>query len=103
VLRHQSGTTTWYGHLSGFAKGLRKGVRVYQSETIGYVGATGLATGPHLHFEFRINDVHQNPLRVVIPAAPPLSAELKPAFEAQVEPVVQQLKLLRSTHLARLD
>lgn len=103
VLRHQSGYTTWYGHLSGFAKGLRKGMRVAQSETIGYVGATGLATGPHLHYEFRINDVHQNPLRVVIPAAPPLSAELKPAFEAQVEPVVQQLKLLRSTHLARLD
>jgi murein DD-endopeptidase MepM/ murein hydrolase activator NlpD len=103
VLRHQSGYTTWYGHLSGFAKGLRKGMRVFQSETIGYVGATGLATGPHLHYEFRINDVHQNPLRVVIPAAPPLSPELKPAFAAQVEPLAQQLKLLRSTHLARLD
>jgi murein DD-endopeptidase MepM/ murein hydrolase activator NlpD len=103
VLRHQSGYTTWYGHLSGFAKGLRKGIRVAQSETIGYVGSTGLATGPHLHYEFRINDVHQNPLRVVIPAAPPLSAELKPAFEVEVEPLVQQLKLLRSTHLARLD
>ena len=63
VLRHQSNYTTWYGHLSGFAKGLRKGMRVAQSETIGYVGATGLATGPHLHYEFRINDVHQNPLR----------------------------------------
>jgi murein DD-endopeptidase MepM/ murein hydrolase activator NlpD len=103
VLRHQSKYTTWYGHLSGFAKGLRKGMRVAQSETIGYVGATGLATGPHLHYEFRINNVHQNPLRMVMPPAPPISAELKPAFEAQVEPVVQQLKLLRSTHLARLD
>jgi murein DD-endopeptidase MepM/ murein hydrolase activator NlpD len=103
VLRHQSRYTTWYGHLSGFAKGLRKGMRVTQSETVGYVGATGLATGPHLHYEFRINDVHQNPLRVVMPPAPPISAELKPAFEAEVEPLVQQLKLLRSTHLARLD
>lgn len=103
VLRHQSGYTTWYGHLSALAKGVRKGSRVFQGETIGYVGATGLATGPHLHYEFRINNVHQNPLRVVIPAAPPLSPELKPAFEAQVEPAVQQLKLLRSTHLARLD
>jgi murein DD-endopeptidase MepM/ murein hydrolase activator NlpD len=103
VLRHQSKYTTWYGHLSGFAKGLRKGMRVAQSETIGYVGATGLATGPHLHYEFRINDVHQNPLRVVIPAAPPLSAELKSAFEAQVAPMVQQLKLLRATQLARMD
>jgi murein DD-endopeptidase MepM/ murein hydrolase activator NlpD len=103
VLRHQSRYTTWYGHLSGFAKGLHKGTRVAQSETVGYVGATGLATGPHLHYEFRINDVHQNPLRVVMPPAPPISAELKPAFEAEVEPLVQQLKLLRSTHLARLD
>ena len=103
VLRHQSGYTTWYGHLSGFTKGLHKGMRVAQSETIGYVGSTGLATGPHLHYEFRINDVHQNPLRVVIPAAPPLSAALKPAFEAEIESLVQQLKLLRSTHLARLD
>ncbi len=103
VLRHQSGYTTWYGHLSALAKGVRRGSRVHQGETIGYVGATGLATGPHLHYEFRINNVHQNPLRVVIPAAPPLSAELKPAFEAQIEPVLAQLKLLRSTHLARLD
>ena len=103
VLRHQSKHTTWYGHLSGFAKGLRKGMRVSQGETIGYVGATGLATGPHLHYEFRINDVHQNPLRIVMPPAPPISAELKPAFEAQIEPVMTQLKLLRSTHLARLD
>jgi murein DD-endopeptidase MepM/ murein hydrolase activator NlpD len=103
VLRHQSKYTTWYGHLSGFAKGLRKGVRVAQGETVGTVGATGLATGPHLHYEFHINGVHQNPLRVVMPAAPPISAELKPAFEADVAPVVQHLKLLRSTHLARLD
>jgi len=103
VLRHQSKYATWYGHLSGFAKGLRKGTRVAQGETVGTVGATGLATGPHLHYEFHINGVHQNPLRVVMPAAPPISAELKPAFEADVAPLVQHLKLLRSTHLARLD
>jgi murein DD-endopeptidase MepM/ murein hydrolase activator NlpD len=103
VLRHQSKYATWYGHLSGFAKGLRKGTRVAQGETVGTVGATGLATGPHLHYEFHINGVHQNPLRVVMPAAPPISAELKPAFEADVAHLVQHLKLLRSTHLARLD
>ena len=103
VLRHQSKYTTWYGHLSGFAKGLRKGMRVSQSEVIGTVGSTGLATGPHLHYEFRINDVHQNPLRVVMPAAPPISSEQKPVFEAEVAPLVQQLLLLRNTHLVRLD
>ena len=103
VLRHQSKYTTWYGHLSGFAKGLRKGMRIGQSEVIGFVGATGLATAPHLHYEFRINDVHQNPLRVVMPAAPPISPEQKPVFEAEVAPLLQQLQLLRNTHLVRLD
>ncbi len=103
VLRHQSKYTTWYGHLSGFAKGIRKGARIAQGDVIGYVGATGLATGPHLHYEFRINDVHQNPLRVVLPSAPPISPEQKPVFEAAAAPLAQRLQLLRGTHLARLD
>jgi murein DD-endopeptidase MepM/ murein hydrolase activator NlpD len=103
VLRHQSKYTTWYGHLSGFAKGVRKGARVAQGEVVGYVGATGLATGPHLHYEFRINDVHQNPLRVVLPSAPPIQAEQKPAFEQATSPLAQRLLLLRGTNLARLD
>jgi murein DD-endopeptidase MepM/ murein hydrolase activator NlpD len=101
VLRHQSQYTTWYGHLSGFAKGLRKGARVGQSEVIGFVGATGLATGPHLHYEFRINDVHQNPLRVVVPAAPPIGPGEKPAFLSATAPLTQQLALLRNTYIAR--
>ena len=103
VLRHQSKYTTWYGHLSSIAKGIRKGARVAQGEVIGYVGATGLATGPHLHYEFRINDVHQNPLRVVLPAAPPISPDLKPAFDAAAAPLSQQLMLMRNTQLSRLD
>lgn len=103
VLRHQSKYTTWYGHLSGFAKGMRKGSRVSQGEAIGFVGATGLATGPHLHYEFRINDMHQNPLRVVMPSAPPITPELKTAFEAAAQPLALRLQLLRGTNLARLD
>jgi murein DD-endopeptidase MepM/ murein hydrolase activator NlpD len=103
VLRHQSKYTTWYGHLSAFAPGLRKGARVAQGEVIGYVGATGLATGPHLHYEFRIDGVHQNPLQVVLPAAPPISAELKPAFDVATQPLAQQLLLMRNSQLSRLD
>jgi murein DD-endopeptidase MepM/ murein hydrolase activator NlpD len=103
VLRHQSKYTTWYAHLSGFAKGIRKGARIGQGDVIGYVGATGLATGPHLHYEFRINDMHQNPLRVVMPSAPPITPEQKPAFEASARPMAQRLGLLRGTNLARLD
>jgi murein DD-endopeptidase MepM/ murein hydrolase activator NlpD len=103
VLRHQSKYTTWYGHLSGFAQGVRKGARVAQGSVVGYVGATGLATGPHLHYEFRINDVHQNPLRVVLPEAPPIGPEQKAAFAAAAEPLAQRLTLLRDTQIARLD
>jgi murein DD-endopeptidase MepM/ murein hydrolase activator NlpD len=103
VLRHQTKYTTWYGHLSGFAGGLRKGSRVAQGDVIGYVGATGLATGPHLHYEFRINDVHQNPLRVVMPAAPPITAEDRHAFAATAQAMLLRLELVRGTNLARLD
>jgi murein DD-endopeptidase MepM/ murein hydrolase activator NlpD len=103
VLRHQSKYSTWYGHLSGIAKGVRKGSRVAQGDVIGYVGATGLATGPHLHYEFRINDVHQNPLRVVLPSAPPIGPDQKPAFDTAAAPLAQHLQLLRGTNLARVD
>ncbi len=103
VLRHQSKYTTWYGHLSGFAKGMRKGKRVAQGEVIAFVGATGLATGPHLHYEFRINDVHQNPLRVAMPEAPPITLEQKPKFEQSTRLYAQRLDLLRGTNLASLD
>ncbi len=103
VLRHQSKYTTWYGHLSGFAKGIHKGARVAQGEVIGYVGATGLATGPHLHYEFRINDEHQDPLRVVMPEAPPITADQRAAFEAVARPMAQRLGLLRATNVASVD
>ena len=103
ILRHQSKYTTWYGHLSAFAKGLSKGKRVAQGDVIAYVGATGLATGPHLHYEFRINNAYQNPLRVVMPEAPPITAEQKTRFEQLTKPYALQLALLRNTNYARLD
>ena len=80
ILKHRGRYSTAYAHLSAFAKGLRKGKRVNQGDIIGYVGSTGLATGPHLHYEFRINGVQRNPLRVVMPAAIPLAAKNVPAF-----------------------
>lgn len=92
ILRHAGGYSTLYGHLSGFAPGLRKGSRVAQGDVIGQVGATGLASGPHLHYEFRINNIHQNPLAVVLPPAPPLQA-------GQLE----QFRTDSAVHLARID
>jgi murein DD-endopeptidase MepM/ murein hydrolase activator NlpD len=60
-IRHANGITTRYGHLQGFARGIRAGVRVRQGDVVGYVGSTGLATGPHLHYEFRVNGVSRDP------------------------------------------
>ena len=95
VVRHQSKYTTWYGHLSGFAPGMQRGKRVAQGDVIGYVGSTGLATGPHLHYEFRINNAHQDPLRVAMPPAPPLASQHRAAFEATTGPIAERLALLR--------
>jgi murein DD-endopeptidase MepM/ murein hydrolase activator NlpD len=82
VVRHPNGYKTFYGHLSGFAKGVRKGASVAQGQLIGYVGATGLATGPHLHFEMRMNDRPVNPRKVVIPPGEPVPQALLASFSA---------------------
>jgi murein DD-endopeptidase MepM/ murein hydrolase activator NlpD len=103
ILRHQSRYTTLYGHLSGFAAGIRKGVRIAQGDVIGYVGATGWATGPHLHYEFRINEVNQNPLAVALPSAPPLDAQQLGRFRALVLPQLVRLDLIKGNNLALLD
>jgi len=91
VLSHGNGVTTLYGHLSRFARGLAVGDRVAQSEVIGYVGKTGLATGPHLHYEYRVNGVHQNPARVTLPKADPIPERLMADFRTRTTPLLAQL------------
>ncbi|MBA2492079.1 MAG: peptidoglycan DD-metalloendopeptidase family protein [Gammaproteobacteria bacterium] len=81
ILRHGSLYTTLYGHMSAFASGTSVGQRVAQGQTIGYIGSTGLATGPHLHYEFRINGEHQDPLTVALPTAKPLPETEKARFQ----------------------
>lgn len=79
-IKHGGSITTLYGHLSGFANGIRAGARVRQGEPIGFVGATGFATGPHLHYEFKISGMHQDPLRVALPKADPVPASQRARF-----------------------
>lgn len=90
-LDHGRGHSTLYAHMSRFGKAARVGARVHQGDTIGYVGMTGLATAPHLHYEFRINGVHRDPLKVTLPPPQPLPAQLMAKFRAETAPFVSQL------------
>ncbi len=101
ILRHNGQYSTVYGHLSRIM--VRRGARVAQNDTIGLVGATGWATGPHLHYEFRIAGQARNPLAIAMPAAQPVPREQLPAFEAAAEPLVARLDLAANANLALLD
>jgi murein DD-endopeptidase MepM/ murein hydrolase activator NlpD len=102
-VNHQGRYSTVYGHLSRFANGLHNGQRVKQGQVIGYVGMTGLATGPHLHYEFKIDGQQRNPMSVALPSAQPVSASYKTAFQSVAIDFVARLSLLRNTNLAKLD
>lgn len=103
IIEHAGGHySTLYAHLSKFASAVKQGDRVTQGDTIGYVGATGLATGPHLHYEFRVDGVHKDPLTVDLPKALPIDEEYRREFLAQSRPLVAQLESITTgTRLAR--
>jgi murein DD-endopeptidase MepM/ murein hydrolase activator NlpD len=103
VLKHQGTYSTAYGHLSGFASGIRKGARVSQGDTIGYVGQTGLASGPHLHYEFRVNSQQVNPLAVTLPTAIPLEAAQLGRYKASITPLRAQLELAKQIQVAAIE
>jgi len=97
--------TTAYGHMSRFATGLHVGSRVTQGEVIGYVGQTGFATGPHLHYEVRIDGKPENPLTVTMPKPQPLSGRLMAEFRSQTAPMVARIQMIDNAtqRLARVD
>lgn len=90
ILDHGRGYSTLYGHMSAFGN-IRAGQRIAQGTMIGRVGSTGLATGPHLHYEFRINGVHRNPLSITMPPPEPLSGVQLAAFRSQVGPALTRI------------
>jgi murein DD-endopeptidase MepM/ murein hydrolase activator NlpD len=99
VLDHGNGTTTLYGHMSRFGK-YKTGSRVSQGAIIGYVGMTGLASGPHLHYEFRVKGVHRDPLTVTMPKPDPLAGAELARFRAATAPAMAQLKRVEGVRLA---
>ena len=103
VLKHNNGISTVYGHLSRFAAGLRRGVKVAQGEIIGFVGMTGVATGPHLHYEFLMNGQHRDPMKVALPKANTIDARNKAEFINVSNQLTAQLRLLGSSNIAALE
>lgn len=92
AIQHGGSYTTHYAHLSRYGKGIRTGARVRQGEVIGYVGASGLATAPHLHYEFLVNGVFRNPRTVPLPQAEPIAPQEKARFVQSTAPVLATLE-----------
>lgn len=103
ILKHGSSYETLYAHMSRFRSGLSYGSRVKQGQVIGYVGATGLATGPHLHYEFRVNGVHRDPRRVTLPRASALPRQHLDHFRASSTPLLTQLDALSQSQVAQAN
>ncbi|MBI5890211.1 MAG: M23 family metallopeptidase [Nitrosomonadales bacterium] len=103
MVNHQGHFTTVYGHLSRFAGGIHKGQRLGQGQIVGYVGMTGLASGPHLHYEFKQSGVQRDPLKVALPDGKPISAVQKEVFAETTRDLFGQLDTFRNTRIAKLD
>ncbi|MDE1168741.1 MAG: M23 family metallopeptidase, partial [Pseudomonas sp.] len=89
-----------YGHMQGFAKGIKDGTNVKQGQVIGYIGTTGLSTGPHVHYEFQVNGVHVDPLGQKLPMADPIAKAEKARFQQQSQPLMAKMDQERTTLLA---
>ncbi|OOZ37677.1 peptidase M23 [Solemya velesiana gill symbiont] len=103
IIQHGQKYTTLYGHLSKYRGKVKNGSRVRQGQVIGYVGKSGLATGPHLHYEFRVNGAHRNPLTVKLPAAEPIAKKYRTDFKQKSAPLLARLDLASQTMVATAE
>jgi murein DD-endopeptidase MepM/ murein hydrolase activator NlpD len=103
MVNHQGRYTTVYGHLSRFAGGIRKGQHLGQGQIVGYVGMSGLASGPHLHYEFKQGGIQRDPLKVALPDGKPVSEAQMSAYIEKTGDLFARLDMLRNTRIARLD
>jgi murein DD-endopeptidase MepM/ murein hydrolase activator NlpD len=97
VIKHWSNYSTAYAHMSRFGNGIKKGSKVSQGQVIGYVGSTGWSTGPHLHYEFRVNNEPRDPMGINIPNAAPLAGAELQRFRAAADAMSHRLALLNAT------
>ena len=103
IVRHASQVSTYYAHLKAMGRGIRTGARIAQGDTVGLVGQTGWATGPHLHYEFRVAGTARNPLSVPLPAGMPIARHDMDAFRAHSQEMAAQLDLLANGQVAALE
>ena len=100
IVQHGTRYSTLYAHMSKYRGGLKNGSRVRQGQTIGYVGSSGLATGPHLHYELRVDGTHRDPLRVKLPGADPLKEKYMADFNSKAKVLIAQIDLVRDVQVA---
>ncbi|WOE79045.1 peptidoglycan DD-metalloendopeptidase family protein [Pseudomonas protegens] len=100
IIQHGNTYRTLYGHMQGFAKSVKTGGSVKQGQVIGYIGTTGLSTGPHLHYEFQVNGVHVDPLGQKLPMADPIAKAERARFLQQSQPLMARMDQEKATMLA---
>lgn len=100
IIQHGGRYSTLYAHLSSYKRGVYSGKRVRQGQIIGYVGSSGRVTGSHLHYEFRVNGVHRNPLTIKLPKAAPIKKKYKEDFSYHAENILAQLDMYTPTRVA---
>ena len=100
IIKHGSRYSTLYAHMNSYNRSIRPGRKVRQGQIIGYVGSSGRATGPHLHYEFRVNGVHRNPLTVRLPQAAPIPKKYREDFTLQTRAFLAQLEQLTAPLVA---
>lgn len=100
IIAHGNKYQTLYGHMQGFAKGVKTGGSVKQGQVIGYIGTTGLSTGPHLHYEFQVNGVHVDPLSQKVPMADPIAKSERQRFLQLSQPLIARMDQEKATLLA---
>lgn len=103
IIQHGSKYSTLYGHMSKFRSGQSNGSHVSQGQIIGYVGRSGLATGPHLHYEFRIDGAHRDPLRMKLPGSDPLKEKYRADFNKKAQALLARIDLIHDHQVASAE